>query len=88
MIPNKKKVRLVNDETSTRKPDSGTVIYLTDAKVAQYRLVCENRREKEEKKKETAKKTATRILHLQQKRYEAFQKCQDSMTSLSLSTTK
>ena len=45
-ILNKKKVRLVNGETSTRKPDLSTGIYLTNAKVAQYILVADNRQEK------------------------------------------
>ena len=54
---NQKKVRLVNDETSMRNPDSSSGIYLTAAKVSQFRLVAENRKEKEEEKKETAKKT-------------------------------
>ena len=58
-ILNQKKVRLVNDETSMRNPDSSMGIYLTAAKVAQCTLVADNRREKEEAKKETAKKTAT-----------------------------
>ena len=57
---------MVNDKTSMRNPDSSTVIYLTAAKVAQFRLVAGNRREKEEAKNESAKKTATRKLHLQQ----------------------
>ena len=58
-IINQKKVRLVNDETSMRNPDYSTVIYLTTAKVVQYRLVTDDKIEKEEAKKETAKKTAT-----------------------------
>ena len=87
-VQKQKKARLVNDETSLRNPDSISGIYLTATKVAQCRLVAENRREKEEAKKETEKKTFTRKLHLQQKRYEDFQKCQDSMNSLSSSTTK
>ena len=49
----------VNDETSMKNPDLSSGIYLTADKVAQFRLVVENRREKEEAKKETAKKTAT-----------------------------
>ena len=49
-ILNQKKVRLVNDETSTRNPDSSSVIYLTAAKVSKCRLVDENRRENEEAK--------------------------------------
>ena len=56
-ILNQNKVRLVNDETSMRNPDYSLVIYLTAAKVAQCRLMAENRREKEEEKMETAKKT-------------------------------
>ena len=68
-------MRLVNDETSMRKPDSSTGIYLTADKVAQYRLVGDNTRENEEAKNETSKKTATRKLHLQQKISEAFHKC-------------
>ena len=56
-ILNQKKVRLVNYETSMRNPDYSLVIYLTAAKVAQCRLMAENRREKEEGKMETAKKT-------------------------------
>ena len=56
-ILNQKKLRLVNDETSMRNPDYSLVIYLTAAKVAQCRLMAENRREKEEEKMETAKKT-------------------------------
>ena len=58
-ILNKNKVRLVNDETSSSNPDYSSVIYPTAAKVAQYRLVDENRREREDAKKETAKKTFT-----------------------------
>ena len=38
--------------------------------------VSDNRIEKVEEKKETAKKTANQKLHLQQKRCEAFQKFQ------------
>ena len=50
-IINKKRVRLLNDETYIRNPDSSSGFYLTAAKVAQYRLVDKNRREKEEAKK-------------------------------------
>ena len=46
-ILNKKKVRLLNDETSRSNPDSSSSIYLNSAKVAQYILVYDNRREKE-----------------------------------------
>ena len=81
-------VRLIHDVTSRRNPDSNSGIYLTSAKVAQCRLVAKNRREEEEAKKETVKKTATRNFHLQQKQYEAYQKCQESTNSLSSSTTK
>ena len=71
-ILNQRKTRLVNYETSMRNHDLSTGIYLTDAKVAQYRLMAENRKEKEEAKKETAKKTATTKLNIQQKRCEDF----------------
>ena len=64
MILQKKKVRLVNHVTSRRKPDYSSRIYLTDARVAQYRLVAGNKREKEEAKNKTAKNTATRKLYL------------------------
>ena len=66
-ILHQNKSRLVNDETSRRNPDSSSGIYLTAAKVDKFILVAENRREKEETKKEKAKKTATREFHLQQK---------------------
>ena len=46
-ILSQKKVRLVNDETSTRNPNLSTGIYLSIAKVAQYRLASKNRKEKE-----------------------------------------
>ena len=45
------------------------------------------RREMDEAKKITAKKTATRKILLQLKRSEAFDMCINSMNSLSLSTT-
>ena len=61
------KFRLVNDETYIRNPDSISVIYITDAKLEQCRSLAENRREKEEAKKEIAKKTFIRKFHLQQK---------------------
>ena len=41
-----KKLRWVNYETSKRKADSSSRIYLTSSKVAQYRLVDDNMREK------------------------------------------
>ena len=46
LILNQKKVGLVNDETFTSNPDYSSGIYLTATKVAQVRLVAENRREK------------------------------------------
>ena len=67
MIMQQKKVRLVNDVTSRSNPDLNSGIYLTATKLAQYILVADNKREKEEAKKETENKTATRKLHLQQK---------------------
>ena len=82
------KMNLNNDVTTRKNPDSSPGIYLTAAKVAQYRLVAENKRDKEKAKKETAKKTAAQKLCLQQKISEAFQKFQDSMYSLSLSPSK
>ena len=50
-IINKKKARLVNDETYMRNHNQSTIIYPTSDKVLQYRLVDENRREKKEEKK-------------------------------------
>ena len=79
---------LLNDVTSRRKPDSSLGIYLAAAKLAQYRLVAKNRREKEENKNKRLKKTATQKLHFQQKQCEDFQKCQEYMNSLALSTTE
>ena len=88
MILKKKKVKLANEYANTRRnPDSTSVIYLTAVKVEQCRQVAANRRETEEAKKITAKKTATRKAHLQLKRYEDFDRCIKSMKSLSLSNT-
>ena len=64
MTIHQKKAILVNDKKSRRNPDLSLGIYLTADKVAQWRLVADNRREKEEAKKETANKTANRNLHL------------------------
>ena len=76
IILNKRKVKLENEEANTRRnPNSTSGIYLTAVKVAQCRQVAKNRRETEEAKKITAKKTATRKVHLQLKRYEAFDMC-------------
>ena len=55
--------------------------------MAQYRQVDADRIEKEEAKKLTAKNTATRKFHLQLKISEAFDRCINSMNSLSSSTT-
>ena len=82
------KAGLVSDENYRRKPDSNLGIYLIAAKVAQYILVNENRRENEEAKKKIEKKTSTQNLHLQQKRSEDFQKFKEYMNSLSSYLTK
>ena len=56
MIPNKKKVKLANEDTTTRRnPVSTSGIYLTAVKVAQCRHVVANRREMEEAKIYTSK---------------------------------
>ena len=68
-----KKLILDNDVTNRKKPDSSSEIYITAAKVLQYRLVADNRREKEEAKNKTSKKIAAWKLCLQKKRSEAFQ---------------
>ena len=87
MTLKKKKVKLANKDTTTRKnPDSTSVIYLTAIKVAQCIQVATNRREIEEVKKITAKKTATVKVNIHLKRYEAFDKCINSMNSMSSST--
>ena len=87
MILQQKKVKLANDEANTRRnPNSTSRIYLTAAKVAQVRQVATNRRALDEAKKTTAKKTATRKIHLQLKRSKAFDMCINSIKSLSLST--
>ena len=46
MILQKNKVRLLNDVTSRRNHDFNLGIYLTAAKVAEFRLVDDNRIEK------------------------------------------
>ena len=63
-------------------PDSSLGIKLTTAKVAHFRLVDQNRREKEERKKKTVNKKLTQNLHLKQKQCEPFYKCQYFMNSL------
>ena len=88
MIHQKKKVKLSDKDSNTRSnPNSTSGIYLTAAKFSQCRQVSVNRREINEAKKITAKKTATRKVLLQVKRSEAFDMCINSMKSLSLSTT-
>ena len=57
-ILKKKKVILSNydnDITTRKNHNSTSGIYLTAVKVAQCRMIAENRREKEEAKKETTK---------------------------------
>ena len=56
MILKQKKVKMANEDTTTRRnPDLTSGIYLTAVKVAQCRQGDENRRENEEGKKVTAK---------------------------------
>ena len=77
-----------NEDANTRRnPNSTSGIYLTTAKVAQCIQVAANRREMDEAKNITAKKTATRKIHLQLKRSGDFDMCINSMISLSLSAT-
>ena len=84
MMLQEKKVKLENDDANTRRnPNSTSGIYLTTAKVAQCRQVATNKRAMDEAKKITAKKTATRKIHLQIKRYEAFDMCINSTNSQS-----
>ena len=88
MIHQKKKGKLGDEDAKTRiNLNSTSGIYLTSAKVAQCRQVAANRREMDEAKNITAKKTVTRKVLLQVKRYEAFDMCINSMSSLSSSTT-
>ena len=88
MIHQQKNGKLADEDADTRSnPNSTSGIYLTAAKVAQCRQVAGNRREMDETKKITAKKTATRNIFLQLKRSEAFDMCINSMNSLSSSTT-
>ena len=79
MIHHQKKVKLGDEDANTRiNLNSTSGIYLTAAKVAQCRQVAANRREMDEAKKFTAKKTATRKVLLQVKRSEAFDMCINS----------
>ena len=76
MIYHQKKVKLGDEDANTRiNLNLTSGIYLTAAKVAQCREVAANRREMDEAKKITAKKTATRKVLLQVKRSEAFDMC-------------
>ena len=73
-------------------PPGGTLIRLWEStspivEVLKCRKLDENRREEEEGKKVTAKKTATRKVHLQLKRSEYFDGYINSMNSLYSSTT-
>ena len=82
------KVKLVNKDSNTwRNPDSTLGIYLTSVKVVQCRQVAANRREMEEAKNITSKKTATRKVHFHLKRSEDFDRCINSINSVSLSIT-
>ena len=88
MILQQKKVKLENEDANNRRnPNSTLGIYLTAARVAQFIHVAANTREMDEAKKITAKKTATRNIHLQLKISEAFDMFINSMNSLSLSNT-
>ena len=88
MILNKKKIKLSNEDANTRRnPNSTSVIYLATVKVAQCREVAANRIETEEAKKITAKKIATRKVHIQLNISEAFDMCINSMNSLYSYTT-
>ena len=56
MIRERKKVRLANEDTATRRdPNSNSVMYLTAVKVALCRQVAENRRGEGEGKKGNSK---------------------------------
>ena len=88
MIINHNKVKLENENANTRRnPDSTSGIYLTAVKVAQCRHVAENRRDREEAKKITTKKTVTRKVHLQLKISEDFDRCIKSINSLFSNST-
>ena len=88
MILNQNNVKLVNEDTTYRRnPDLTSGIYLTTVKLAQCRHVADNRRENEETKNLTAKKTSIRKVHLKLKISEAFDRCINSMNSIYSSTT-
>ena len=68
MILKQKKVKLANEDTTTRRnPDLTLGIYLTTVIVTKCIQVAEKRIEKEEAKKERANKPSTRKVHLQLK---------------------
>ena len=84
IVLKKNKLKLTNEDTTNkRNHDLTSVIYLTAVKVTQCIKVYDNRREKKEAKKVTAKKTSTRKVHLQLKISEYFNTCVNSMNSLS-----
>ena len=84
MIHHQKKVKLGDEDSNTKiNHNSTSGIYLTADKVAQCREVAANRREMDEAKKITAKKTATRKILLQLKRSKDFDMCINSTNSLS-----
>ena len=88
MIHQQKKIKLADENANTRSNHNSTSgIYLTAAKVAQCIQVAANRREMDEVKKITAKKTEKRNILLQLKRSEAFDMCINSMNSLYFATT-
>ena len=88
MILMKKTVKLANKDAKTRRnPHSTSEVYLTAVKVVQCSQVATNRKEIIETKEISEKKTATRKVHIQLKKYESFDMCINSMNSLSFSTT-
>ena len=88
MIHQQKKIKMEDEDANTRSNlNSTSGIYLTTAKVAQCRQVAANRREMDEAKNITTKKTATRKVLIQLKKSEALDMCINSMNSLSSSTT-
>ena len=61
MMVKQKKVKLANEDTTTRRnPDSTSGIYLVAVKVAKFRQVADNRREKGEAKKGNIKEDKQR----------------------------
>ena len=71
MINHEKKVKLGDEDANTRiNLNSTSGIYLIASKFSQYRQVAADRREMDEAKNITAKKTATRKVLLQMKRSE------------------